>query len=122
MKKISLLISTLFLFSYFIYAQEIKKNSNGSACAYIIQVKYPDLPVEEKLNGTVIVEYEVDSLCVASNPKIIQSLGLDYDKEVLRVTKLLISVLNKCNLKCKQQYCEKRKMKLPINFVDGNEL
>ena len=122
MKKISLLASTLFLFSPFTNAQQVKKDSIGCSCSYNIPVKYPDLPEEQQLYETAIAEYDLDSFCVASNPKIIQSLGPDYDKEVLRVTNLLISTLNKCNLKCKYRHCEKRKMKLPINFVDGNEL
>ncbi len=121
MKKTGLLlVTTIFLYS-FLNAQKIEKDSSGCKCVYNIPVKYPDLDEKDQLHGTVIAEYEVDSLCVASNPKIVQSLGPDYDKEVLRVTTLLISTLNKCNLNCKYHYCVKRKVKLPINFASPGD-
>jgi hypothetical protein len=69
----------------------------------------------------VIIEYEIDSACIAGKVKIIQNLGSEYDKEALRVANLIVSLINKCNFKCKYVICDKRKVKLPINFVKPND-
>ena len=79
-------------------------------------VNYPNVAEEEELEGTVIVEYEIDSTCIASNPKIIRSLGELFDKEALRVVNLFIANHNFCKAKCKFSICEKRKIKFPLTF------
>jgi outer membrane biosynthesis protein TonB len=98
------------------FAQEVKKDSTFCSCSYKVQVSYPNVAEEDELEGTVIVEYEVDSLCFASNPRIIQSLGPAYDKEALRAVNLWISFNNKCISKCKFGSCEKRKRRFPLTF------
>jgi len=121
MKNVALLC-VMFLQPIILIAQEAKKDSNFCKCQYQIQVKYPEIAEENKLNGTVIVEYEIDSLCISGNPKIVQSLGPDYDKEALRVVNLMISFQNNCNLKCKSYWCNKRKVRFPLTFTNaGND-
>ena len=97
-------------------AQGVKKEALPCTCSSSFSVKYPDVAEEDELEGTVIVEYEIDSVCFASNPRIIQSLGSAYDKEALKATNLWISFNNKCLPKCKISACEKRKMKFPVTF------
>lgn len=96
--------------------QNIKKEALPCSCSNIVHIQYPDVAEEDELEGTVIVEYEIDSVCFASNSKIIQSLGPELDKEALRVTGLMISSNNKCKSKCKFSVCEKRKMKFSLTF------
>jgi hypothetical protein len=116
MKSVYLLIIML-LTACSLNAQAIKKDSSLCKCFTNIPVNYPDIPEEDKLQGTVIVEYEIDSFCIAGNPKIIQNLGLAYDKEALRVTNLVIAFYNKCNLKCKYYLKVERKPVINISFV-----
>ena len=104
------------------FAQEAKKESLPCSCSYSVNVRYPDIAEEDELEGTVIVEYDIDSVCFASNPRIIQSLGPVYDKEALRVVNLTIAGNNKCVAKCKYSYCEKRKVKFPMTFKKSENL
>ena len=114
--KTFILLLSIILTVYSSFGQDIKKESVPCSCSNTIHVKYPNVAEEDELEGTVIVEYEIDSACFASNPKIIQSLGSVFDKEALRVTGLMIVSNNKCILKCKFSVCEKRKVKFPLTF------
>lgn len=111
----------ILLFPFKLLAQDAKKDSNACKCQRNFQVRYPDLPDENKLSGTEIVEYEIDSACIAGNAKIVQSLGSEYDKEALRVVNLMISFQNNCNLKCKSYWCNKRKIRFPLTFANPDD-
>lgn len=115
MKNFILLLSII-LTVFSSSAQNIKKEALSCSCSNSFYVQYPNVAEEDELEGTVIVEYEIDSACFASNPRIIQSLGSAFDKEALRATNLMISLNNKCISKCRFSVCEKRKMKFPLTF------
>ena len=114
--KIFILLLSIILTVFSSSSQNIKKEALPCSCSNTFYVKYPNVDEEDELEGTVIVEYEIDSVCFASNPRIIQSLGSEFDKEALRATNLMISFNNRCILKCKLSVCKKRKMKFPLTF------
>jgi hypothetical protein len=122
MKKIKLLLIFLSA-SHSSFEQEIKKDSISCSCNYKVELNTPNVKEEDELEGTVIAEYEIDSLCFAGNPKIIKSLGPAYDKEVLRVIKQSIALNNKCVSRCKSSFCEKGKVRFPFTFKkeDNND-
>ena len=122
MKKQGLLSMLLVFSSSLVYAQEIKKDSGMCNCIVNIPFSYPDIADEDRLQGKVIIEYEIDSACHAGNPKIIQSLGPAYDKEALKVANLVISQTNKCHSKCKPIVCIKRKVQLPFSFTNAESV
>ncbi len=111
--KIFILLLSFVLIFFSTTAQDIK---SPCSCINKFTVQYPDIAEKDQLTGTVIVEYEIDSVCFASNPKIIKSLGPEFDKEALRITNLMISAENRCNSKCKLFICGKTKKRLPIKF------
>ena len=119
--KIVCLLYILFLLPIILFAQGAKKDSNLCKCQNTVHVKYPEIADENKLYGTVIVEFEIDSVCIFGNPKIVQSLGPDYDKEALRVVNLMISFQNNCKLKCKDYWCTKRKVRFPLTFANPDD-
>ena len=73
------------------------------------------------LYGTVIIEFEVDSICVYSNPVIIQSVSKELDEVALNEIKTAILQLNSCSIKCSFKKCEKRKLKQPLTFLSGED-
>ena len=115
MKIITLLFISL-LHTSITFAQESIRDTTTCKCNKTFYVKYPNVADEDELEGTVIVEFEIDSTCLESNPIIIQSLGDVFDKEALRVVKLMIAFNNTCALKCRFSHCEKIKKKFPLTF------
>jgi Gram-negative bacterial TonB protein C-terminal len=114
--KMIMLFFSIFFFTGILSAQEVRKDTSNCSCYREIYVSYPDMPDSQKVEGTVIVEYELDTFCMAANPKIVQSLGVAYDKEALRVIKLMIAFNNSCKSRCRFSVCNKRKVKLPLTF------
>ena len=115
--KIFRLLVMIILFYSSSLAQDLKKQNSKCSCTNTVNVKYPpNLSEEDNMEGTVIIEYDIDSVCFASNPKIIQSLGPAFDKEALRAVNLMIAFNNKCRISCKFSVCEKRKVKFPLKF------
>ena len=115
MKIITLLFISL-LHTSITFAQESVTDTTTCKCQKTFQISYPNVAEEDELEGTVIIEYEIDSNCIASNPKVIQPLGELFDKEALRVVKLMIAFDNTCALKCRFSHCEKTKKKFPLTF------
>lgn len=114
--KILRLLVIINLFYCSSLAQDLKKQTTNCLCTNTVNIKYPNHLEEDNLEGTVIVEYDIDSVCLAANPKIIQSLGPAFDKEALRAVNLMLSFSNKCRISCKFSVCEKRKVKFPLTF------
>jgi hypothetical protein len=114
--KMIVLFFSIFCLAGYLSAQEVRKDSINCSCYREIYVSYPNVPDSEKVEGTVIVEYDLDTFCMAANPKIIQSLGAAYDKEALRVIKLMNVFNNSCKSRCRFSVCQKKKVKLPLTF------
>lgn len=115
MKLIALLL-IYSLHTNIIFAQQANKDTTACKCNKTFNVNYPDVAEEDELEGTVMVEFEIDSTCIQSNPIIIQSLGDLFDKEALRVVKIMIAFNNNCVLKCRFTSCKKTKKKFPLTF------
>jgi hypothetical protein len=110
--RIFLFILTIFFCSNS-YSQ--KSDSSSCICSYTSTISYPKKAQENKISGTVIVEFDRDTNCVYSNPKIIKGLGYGCDEEALRAANQIINSTKKCAVKCKFK-CEIGKMKQPFNF------
>jgi TonB family protein len=115
MKSIFILILNITI-SNLLFAQ-IKVVDSNCICTHKSELRNPDNPNE--ISGTVIVEFDMDSLGLFSNAKVIQSLGKSFDNEVLRVINEQIFFLNRCRKKCftiKKQI--PKKLKQAITFVN----
>ena len=53
------------------------------------QLHYPEAALEAKVEGSVVVEYDIHDNGSVSNPHILKSLGFGCDEEALRVIGLL---------------------------------
>ncbi len=73
MKVLFLLTASIF-FGYFSFSQQVKDSQ--CTCIKAVNINFPDLPDDDSTQGTVIVVYEIDSVCFAGKPRIIQSLAL----------------------------------------------
>jgi len=107
----------LIIFIFFLcnisYSQ--KSDTASCICTYTLTIKYPKQAQENKISGTVIVEFDRDSNCVFSNPKIIKGLGYGCDEEALKAANQYINSSKKCAIKCSGK-CENGKIKQPFNF------
>ncbi len=64
--------------------------SNDAFREFIQQnLKYPKQALENRIEGIVILEYEVDDMGKVHNPKVINGLGYGCDEEAIRLAKLL---------------------------------
>ena len=52
-------------------------------------LKYPKVALEKKIQGTVIVRYDIDNKGDVIKAKVLSSLGYGCDEEAIRVIKLL---------------------------------
>jgi protein TonB len=53
------------------------------------QLRYPDAALEDRIEGSVVVEYDILDNGSVSNPRVLKSLGYGCDEEALRVIGLL---------------------------------
>ena len=91
-------------------------DSANCNCSYSYSVRYPKKAQENKIGGTVMIEFDMDSTCVLTNPKIIKGLGYGCDEEAMRVANQMKNNLRKCAAKCPGKKCTNTKIKLPLNF------
>ncbi|TRZ74247.1 MAG: energy transducer TonB [Bacteroidetes bacterium] len=52
-------------------------------------LRYPETALEAKVEGSVIVEYDILDNGVVSNPRVLKGLGYGCDEEAIRVVNLL---------------------------------
>ena len=84
-------------------------------------MSYPKKAQENKISGTVIIEFDRDSICVFSNPKVIKGLGYGCDEEAMRAASQIINSTKKCVVKCPGQKCKNDKIKQPFTFLYTEE-
>lgn len=65
-----------------------------------VSISYPDIARENKIQGAVIVSFEVGSNCTLKQVKIIKSLSPECDAEVIRVIKRMIELQKQHGIKC----------------------
>lgn len=52
-------------------------------------LRYPETALEAKVEGSVIVEYDINDNGAVSNPRVLKGLGYGCDEEAIRVVHLL---------------------------------
>jgi TonB family protein len=52
-------------------------------------LRYPKLAVESKLEGVVVLRYDIDNQGVVKKVQVLKSLGLGCDEEAIRVVKMM---------------------------------
>jgi len=86
----------LFLFATYAYAQD------SCNCGMVLKaVTYPRKAEQNKISGTVIIEWKVSVDGIWSNPIIVKSLGYGCDEEAMKAVKSMINTNNFCRQKCK---------------------
>ena len=110
------LFLTLFTISLYNISFSQKTDSSSCRCSHIFTMSYPKQAQENKISGTVIVEFDRDSTCVFSNPIVIKRLGYGCDEEALRAANQIINSTKKCALKCPTQKCTNGKIEQPFAF------
>jgi Gram-negative bacterial TonB protein C-terminal len=119
MKKFIIILLFILSFCDSLFCQT-KSTDTICNCSKVSNLKYPK--EEDGITGTVIVEFDVDSMCHFSNPIIVQSLGKNFDAEAMRVVTEQIKFNNFCINACKiKSNCLLRKIRLPITFTSPQE-
>jgi hypothetical protein len=85
------------------------------SCSYVVTLKYPEKAIENNISGEVIVELDQDKNGILSNPVVIKGIGYGCDEEALRVVKMKISGINKCEIRYRPPV--KGKTKMVVNFL-----
>jgi len=120
MKAFFIFLFTLLGF-HFSFAQNTKQDTTICTCHSSLSLTYPD-GSDSLLQGEVIIEYDIDSTCISSNPVVIKSLGPAYDKEALKFIDKLIIENNKCIRNCpRKSACKKGKEQQKIEFKGDDE-
>lgn len=53
-------------------------------------LRYPEAALEAKVQGSVIVEYDIHDNGTVTNPRVLKGLGYGCDEEAIRVVSLLL--------------------------------
>lgn len=93
-----------------------KAGMSNCSCSFTFSISYPKKAEENKISGTVIIEFDRDTACVLSHPIVIKNLGYGCVEEALRLAKQKANASMKCSLKCPGEKCSIGKIKWPISF------
>lgn len=115
----AILALTLIIICNISFSQKI--DSSNCMCSYTYTMSYPKKAQDKKISGTVIIEFDRDSTCVFSNPKVIKSLGYGCDEEAMRAASQMMNSSKKCAVKCPRQKCSNGKIKKPFTFLYTDE-
>ena len=96
-------------------------DSSNCMCSYTYTMSYPKKAQDNKISGTVTIEFDRDSICVFSNPKLIKGLGYGCDEEAMRAAIQMINSCKKCAVKCPGQKCSNGKIKKTFTFSYADE-
>ena len=116
MKEI--LVLTFIIICNISFSQKI--DISNCMCSYTYTMSYPKKAQDNKISGTVIIEFDQDSTCVFSNPKVIKGLGYGCD-EAMRAASQMMNNSKKCAVKCPGQKCGNGKIKKPFTFLYTDE-
>lgn len=67
-------------------------------------VSYPKKAEENNIEGTVVVQFDIDSTCSYVNIKVIKSLGYGCDEEAIKAMKNCKNVNTKSKSNCPPRY------------------
>jgi TonB family protein len=84
----------------------VKSNSinNEYGIERTVILKYPVGEVDENIEGTVIIEFDLDSNCAWVNFRIVKSLVYAYDEAVLRAYRSMKTIYREGPQKCKPMF------------------
>jgi TonB family protein len=92
------------------------KDTTYCPCSYTRTLQYPKRASDNKICGTVIIEIEVDTLGIQSNPKVLKGLGFGCDEAALKMVNIDIVNRNQCRRKCGLKKQQPEKLKQTITF------
>ena len=103
---------------YFVNYAELPQFCNGDISEYAKFIrnntKYPESAKISKIEGVVTVCFDIDTLGNTINHRIESSLREDFDKEALRVAKLLkFKPVKSCDSICINNYLVPIRFKMP---------
>jgi len=94
---------------------EKEGNKFSFYCKY--DINYPAEAKEKKIEGEVMLSFDVDSACTLMNKKVVKGLGYGCDEEALRILNEYEACLKKANAyKCEpiEGFVMPVKFKLPV--------
>jgi TonB family protein len=112
-----LLIALFLMLSSFLKAQD----TSSCTCTTTYKISYPKKAEQNKISGTIIVEWKVSANGLWSDPVITKSLGYGCDEEAIRVARLMINTNNLCREKCKTKNGKEEKLNQTFNFQYTDE-
>ncbi|WP_320052090.1 energy transducer TonB [uncultured Acetobacteroides sp.] len=78
------------VFCYAVEMMPAYKGGTDSLFAFLARnTRYPQSGIENKKEGTVYVQFTIDSLGRVVNPRILKGIDPDFDAEALRVVRLM---------------------------------
>jgi len=100
----TIIIISLNLYGFNIFSQNptsAGKSKNEKTISHTFVLNYPKAAFENKIEGDVILSYDIDSSCTILNKKIVKGLGYGCDEEALRYLSEYQKMLRKWgNIKC----------------------
>lgn len=106
----------LFILALVIPAVSFSQGSPDCICTFSYTLNYPKKAAENGICGEVIIDLNVDSTCLYSNPVVKKGLGFGCDEEALRIAKTWMTAMNKCYTKCKRKDCKQGTVSQKITF------
>jgi TonB family protein len=92
------------------------QDTSSRSCIASHKISYPKKAEQNKISGTVIVEWKVSVNGLWSQPVIIKSLGYGCDEEAMKAAKSMINANNICREKCKVKNAKEGKLSQTFNF------
>ncbi|MBL0329648.1 MAG: TonB family protein [Bacteroidetes bacterium] len=76
-------------------------------------IHYPDVAKQKKIEGTIIITYDIDSNCSIVNRQIIKKLGYGFEEEALKVLDQYEAQLKQIN---KSSCIPAKGLQFPVKF------
>lgn len=80
--------------------------------AFRVYPEYPMEAVEQEIEGTVIIEYDVHENCSVDNFRVVQSVSKECDEAALKAMQEFAELFKKYATHCKEE-----SQSLPVNFI-----
>ena len=107
-----------FLLFLSLFSKNVIGQNNESQIRCDINVWYPTEAIKNDIRGTVIVVFDIDSLCNITNIRVEKGIGYGCDEEAIRV----ITDCKKQLTKLARRNCApKLNVKQPISFTDPTD-
>ncbi|MCK6648739.1 MAG: energy transducer TonB [Bacteroidia bacterium] len=89
MKSFIILFAFFLVNSFSVYGQNASDSTNTKQNKYptyaSYKIHYPDLAEKNKIEGTVVIKYDIDANCSIVNRRFERKLGFGCDEEALKV-------------------------------------